>query len=257
MSWTLLAIAVASAGGATGGLSAPRVLTRLRQPGGPAQVASPSPVPAEALPAGALAGDSVAQATPSLSNLAQAPHLAPLLAATGVALGAVVGWGVGWTPALAAWTYLTAVCLLLGYIDARTRLLPTQLIAPSYAVVVVLLVVAGIAEGSTEGLVRAGLGWGVMGGLYLLLWLIAPRSLGYGDVRLSGLLALCLGYQSWSVLVTGLYAGFLLGGLASLLLVLARRASRGTHFPFGPFMMLGALAAVVCGPTLTHWYVAR
>ncbi len=180
-----------------------------------------------------------------------------MLAAVGAVLGAVVGWGVGWTPMLAAWAYLTALCVVLGYVDARTRLLPTQLIAPSYAVIGVLVGAAGLADGSLGLPERALLGWLVMGGFYFLMWQLAPGSLGYGDVRLSGLLALCLGPLGWSQLVTGLYAGFLLGGITSGALVLARRASRKTHIPFGPFMMLGAVVGVVLGSSLGRWYALR
>lgn len=168
-----------------------------------------------------------------------------------------MGWQVGWTPVLAAWTYLTAVCLVLGYVDARTRLLPTQLIAPSYAVLAVLLLGAGLADRSLSALEHAALGWVVMGGCYVLLWALGPRSLGYGDVRLSGLLAPCLGYLGWAELLTGLYGGFLLGGLTSAVLVLARRVRRTTHIPFGPFMMLGALVGLVWGPWLSQWYTSR
>jgi len=235
VSTSLLAAALAGAGGVAAGLSAPHVIRRLRDP------------PMQAL----------GQPRPLLSNVAAMPHLAPALAVLGAAVGAAVGWGVGWTPALAAWTYLVALCLVLGYVDARTRLLLTQLIAPSYAVVGVLLAGAAVADGDLGGIWRALLGWLVMGGCYLLLWVVAPRSLGYGDVRLSGLLALCLGYLGWGQLVAGLYAGFLLGGLVSLLLVAARRASRTTHIPFGPFMMLGAVVGVLWGPSLSHWYTSR
>lgn len=235
MSTSLLAAALAGGGGVAAGLSAPRVIGRLHEP----VMQEPGPL------------------RPSLHEIAQARGLGWSLAVLGGAVGAVVGWGVGWTPALAAWTYLTALCLLLGYVDARTRLLLTQLIAPSYAVTGVLLAGAAVAEGDLGGIWRALLGWLVMGGCYLLLWAVAPRSLGYGDVRLSGLLALCLGYLGWAELVSGLYVGFLLGGLVSLLLVAARRVSRGTHIPFGPFMMLGAVVGVLSGPSLAHWYTSR
>lgn len=218
-----------------GGRAAPYVISRLREP-----------ATQESVPPG-----------PSLHDIAQAPRLALSLAVLGGASGALVGLRVGWTPALPAWTYLTAVCVVLGYVDARTRLLPSQLIAPSYGVIAVLVAGAGVADGSLSRIWQALLGWLAMGGFYLLMWTIAPRSLGYGDVRLSGLLALCLGYLGWAQLVTGLYAGFLFGGLTSAVLVVARRVRRTTHLPFGPFMMLGAVAGVGWGPWLSHWYTSR
>jgi leader peptidase (prepilin peptidase)/N-methyltransferase len=178
------------------------------------------------------------------------------LAAVGGALGFLVGWQVGWTPALAAWAALSASCLVLGYVDARTRLLPTQLIAPSYWVIIVLLLGAAVIDGSFAEVKGAFLGWVVMGGFYYVLWRLGP-GLGYGDVRLSGLLALCLGFLGWGQLVTGLYSGFLLAGVASAILLVAKRASLKTQLPFGPYMMLGALAGLVWGQSLSGWYTSR
>lgn len=194
---------------------------------------------------------------PSFLELAQRPTLARNLAVTGAIPGGIVGWQVGWTPVLAAWAYLTAVCLILGYVDLRTRLLPTQLIAPSYAIVAVLLAAAALGDRSLSGVWHALLGWAVMGGFYFVMWRVGPPGLGYGDVRLSGVLALCLGYLGWDQLIAGLYAGFLLGGFGSLALVLARRVSLKTHVPFGPYMMAGALVGLVWGNWLGHWYVSR
>lgn len=234
MSLHLLAAALTALVGAAAGLVAPRVITRLREPeveiGGPPR--------------------------PTFVELAAGRRLGSRLAVVGAPVGFLVGWQVGWTPALAAWAYLTAVCLVLGYVDVRTRLLPTQLIAPSYGVIAALLVVAAVLDGSVGEIWGAVLGWAAMGGFYYLMWRLGP-GLGYGDVRLSGLLALCLGFLGWGRLVTGLYSGFLLGGVASAILVMTRRASLKTQLPFGPYMMLGALVGLVWGHELSGWYVAR
>lgn len=235
MGEVLLAATLAAGSGATAGSAAPWVIGRLREP----------------------AVEPFGTERPSLREVAATPRLAPALALVGAALGAVVGWRVGWTPVLAAVVYLTCVCLVLGYVDARTRLLPTQLIAPSYVVIGILVALAGLVQGDLGAVEEAALGWLVMGGFYVVMWLVAPRSLGYGDVRLSGLLALCLGYLGWSQLVTGLYAGFLIAGVASAFLLVSRRINRRASIPFGPYMMVGALAGVLFGPALSHWYTSR
>ncbi len=84
------------------------------------------------------------------------------------------------------------------------------------------------------------------GGLYFLLWVVYPRGLGYGDVRLSGILGIILGYLGWGELLTGIYAGFLLGGVGGGLLSVLRLVKRKS-FPFGPFMLVGALVGVLWG----------
>jgi leader peptidase (prepilin peptidase) / N-methyltransferase len=189
------------------------------------------------------------------AHLASRPHLGSQLAVTGAVVGALLGWRLGRQPVLAAWVYLAGVGVVLAYVDARTRLLPTRVIAPSYVVVVGLVALAGVVDADPHRLVRSALGWLGMGGFYLLLWLVYPRGLGYGDVRLSGLLGIALGYLGWASLLTGLYAGFLLGAVGGGLLMVLRRP-RGGHFPFGPFMLLGALVGVLFGSSLSSLYLS-
>lgn len=187
------------------------------------------------------------------ASIAALPGLAWKSAlASGLAAG-VVGLRVGWEPALLVWAYLVPVGVALAVVDWRTRLLPTRVIAPSYAVVGGLAVVAAVLSGDWGDLLRAGLGWLVAGGTFFVLWFIYPRGMGYGDVRLSGVLGIALGLLGWGELLAGVYAGFLLGGIGGLLLSALRIVDRKAY-PFGPFMILGALVGVVVGPGVAAWY---
>lgn len=172
--------------------------------------------------------------------------------ASGVVLG-LVGLRVGWEPVLLPTAYLVPVGVALAVVDWRTRLLPTKVIAPSYVVLPVLLVAAALLDGDTGALVRAGLGWLAAGATFFVLWFVYPRGMGYGDVRLSGLLGMVLGYLGWAELVTGLYAAFLIGGLGGLLLSALRIVDRKAY-PFGPFMLVGAVVGLLAGPGVAAWY---
>ncbi len=193
---------------------------------------------------------------PLYVDLAARPGLAPKLALVGAMSGAIVGWQIGWQPLLAAWVYLAAIGVVLGYIDAQTRLLPTWLIAPSYGVLVVLIGAAGLIDGDRDALVRSAFGWLTMGGFYFLMWFIYPRGLGYGDVRLSGLLGLALGYLGWGELLVGMYAALVIGGVGGGLLALVKIFDR-KRYPFGPFMLVGALVGLVWGEPFGDWYLNR
>lgn len=245
----LAALAGAAACGGAGGMAAPRLLAAIEQP------------PAGADEQGSVAPGATIEPVPTLLQVSAERLLGPRLAATGVGCGIVVALAVGWAPALLPWLVLVAVGPVLGYVDLRTRLLPTAIVAPAYAALVVLLVVSAAAESTVQGtvhvaaaaLLRALLGWAAMGGFYLALWFIGPPGLGYGDVRLAGLLALGLGYVGWAQLVSGLYLGFVVGGATSLVLVVLRRATLKSQLPFGPAMLLGALLGLVVGPQLAGW----
>ena len=172
--------------------------------------------------------------------------------ASGITAG-LVGSRIGWEPILLVWAYLVPVGVALAVVDWRTRLLPTKVIAPSYAVVAVLTVGAGALSGDWHSTLRALLGWLIAGGTFFVLWFVYPRGMGFGDVRLSGVLGIALGYLGWGELLTGVYAGFLLGGVGGLLLSLLRIVDRKAY-PFGPFMLVGALVGVLIGPSVAAWY---
>ncbi len=160
--------------------------------------------------------------------------------------GALVGLALGWSWDLLVWLPLVPVGLALGLIDWRTRLLPTWLIMRTYVLVALLALVATAFTQDWQDLGRAGIGLVGAGLLYYVLWFVYPRGLGFGDVRLSGILGIALGYVGTAVLVVGVYAGFLLGGIGGALLTLVRVVHR-KHVPFGPFMLVGALLGLLAG----------
>ncbi len=188
------------------------------------------------------------------ADIAALPGLAWRSAVATAVVGALLGWGTGLETSLLFLAYLAPVGVALSVVDWRTRLLPTKVIAPSYAVVVALAVVAALPGQDWHDLRRAGYGWAIAGGTFVLMWLIYPKGMGYGDVRLSGVLGIALGYLGWGPLLVGIYAGFLLGGLGGGLLSLLRVVQRKSY-PFGPFMFLGAVVGVVWGETVARAYL--
>ena len=78
--------------------------------------------------------------------------------------------------------------------------------------------------------------------------------MGFGDVKLAGVLGMYLGWLGWGAVIVGGFLGFLLGGIVGGGLMLARRAGRKSAIPFGPFMVAGALIAVFVGPAIADWY---
>ena len=160
--------------------------------------------------------------------------------------GGLIGRAVGWDWSLLFLLPLVPVSLALTVIDWRTKLLPTWLIARTYVGLIVLVLVASLATQDWDDLVRAGIGWVGAGLLFFVLWYIHPRGLGYGDVRLSGILGIALGWVGTAELVVGVYAAFLLGGVGGGLLSMLRIVHR-KGFPFGPFMFVGALVGLLFG----------
>jgi leader peptidase (prepilin peptidase) / N-methyltransferase len=183
------------------------------------------------------------------ADIARLPGLAWRSALVGAVVGALVGLQYGWSWGLLVVLPLVPVSIALAVIDWRTRLLPTWLIKRAYLLALVTILLTWVilfAPDAPQPLVRAAIGWVAAGGLYFVLWFVYPAGMGYGDVRLSGVLGLVLAYLGWSELVVGIYGGFLLGGVLGGLMSLLRRVDRKAY-PFGPFMLLGAIVGVVLG----------
>lgn len=182
-------------------------------------------------------------------EIARSPGLGVRAGITSALVGALLGASVGLDWILPCLIFLTPVGVALAVVDWRTMLLPTRVIAPSYAVVIALLLVAAGVQTDADALLHSVIGWAVAGGLFWLLWFIYPKGMGYGDVRLSGILGLALGYLGWAELLVGVYAAFLIGGFGGLLLSRLRLVQR-KRFPFGPFMLVGAVVGVAFGPAV-------
>ena len=145
------------------------------------------------------------------------------------------------TPAVL--TFL-AVGIALSAVDLAEHRLPDVLVLPCYPVLAALLTMAALLTGDRPALLRALLGGVVLGTCYLALALASPRSMGMGDVKLAGVVGLLLGWFSWSTLLAGGVAAFVLGAVVGLGLIAAGRAGRRTAVPFGPFMVAGALLSL-------------
>lgn len=238
----VLAAAVGAVVGLAGGVVGPRVIARLPEP-----ELDPEPVEADPEPRKRLHLDPVHAKVP-YADLAERPGLGWRLAIGAAVAGAILAGALGWSVDLLVVLPLVPVGVWLGYIDWRTTFLPTRIIAPTYALVLAAILVASLVEDDRSDALRAAGGWACYGGYFLLIWSLAP-GVGYGDVRLSGVLGLALGWLGWPELFFGMLGGLLLGGVGGTLLALLRVVPRGRN-PFGPHMLLGAGLAAMYGPWL-------
>lgn len=152
---------------------------------------------------------------------------------------------VGARPELAVWLLLVPVGLLLARIDLAVFRLPDVLTLPACGTTALLLGGAALLPAHQGSWSRALLAAAVLGAVYAVLFFFNPAGLGFGDVKLAPTLGLVLGWYGWGAVVTGTFAGFALGALYAVALLLARRATRKTAFPFGPFMLLGTLLTLL------------
>lgn len=179
----------------------------------------------------------------------------PLVELVTAALFAAMAARFGAHAVLPAFLYLAAIGVALSMIDLDTKRLPNVIVLPSYVVAGVLLGAAAATGHDGDRAIRALVGMACYYGAFLLLRLAYPRGMGFGDVKLAGVLGLYLGWLGYDVLVVGAFAGVLLGGIVGIALMATKRAGRKSAVPYGPFMVAGALLAVFAGASLAHAYL--
>jgi leader peptidase (prepilin peptidase)/N-methyltransferase len=156
--------------------------------------------------------------------------------------------------ALPAYLWFGAAGVALALIDLELRRLPNAITFPSYPVLAVLLTASAAWQHDWWSLARAGIGAVALFGFYLLLVLLYPAGMGWGDVKLAGVLGGVLAYLSWSALLVGAFGGFLLGAVVGVAVMATGRGGRKTALPFGPFMIAGALLAIFLADPIATWY---
>lgn len=178
-------------------------------------------------------------------------RLAPptVLEVVTAALFSALAWRIGAEPDLFAYSWLAAAGVLLAAVDWNSRMLPTKLIWPSGIILAALFSLAVVLNRDAYPLIRSAAGMLALLAFYGALYFLQPGQLGGGDLRLGALLGLALGWAGWSAVLGGTLFGWFSAAVALLVLRIARRSRTGRDVPLGPFLIIGAFAAVLIQPT--------
>ncbi len=246
MSDDVWAAVLGAAAGVVGGLAVPWVIRHLPEPEPvPEPVEGEEPTPAQKV----LLEEGPKEPYVVLSGR---PGLALVAAAVSGVAGGLVGAATGLDWLLLLLLPLAPVGTLLAIVDLRTRLLPRVVVVPATLAAIGYGLAAWALTEDPDPLVRGLIGLVAARVVFWLLWFVRSAGMGFGDVRLAALLGFVLAYLGWPEYAVGLYSGFLVFGLPGLVLALVRwdRSLLRKAFPFGPFLLLGALLGILLGDPL-------
>ncbi len=157
----------------------------------------------------------------------------------------LLAWQLAATVVLVALAWAAAVSVVLAFVDGAVHRLPNRLVLAGVIGTLTGLSVAALADGDGRHLVTALIGAAATGLGYSVVVLAIPNALGRGDAKLAVLVGLVTGWFGLRVTMFGLLAGVILAGIGALALLIARRAGRGDHLAYGPYMAAGALIAIL------------
>ncbi len=179
----------------------------------------------------------------------------PLVELATAAFYAAIAVRLGANAALPAFLVFFACLVAISVIDIELQIIPNRIIYPTIAMSLPLLALAAVAEGDIRRMETALAGAGIAFAILLVVHLISPASMGFGDVRLAFILGLFLGWFDLSHVAIGLFVGFALGAIVGLGLMLFGGRSGKDSVSFGPFLAAGAAVAVLFGEPLLHWWL--
>ncbi len=169
------------------------------------------------------------------------------------AVGYLLIWDrYGLTPEAAVYAAFYSALLVVTFIDWDHQIIPNRITLPG--IVIGLFSAATVlAGGFVDALLGAVLGGGLLYAVAVGSELVLKKEgMGLGDVKLLAMIGAFLG---WKAVLLTVFVGALAGSVIGLTLIAARIKRRGDPIPFGPFLVLGAMAALFAGPELIGWYL--
>jgi leader peptidase (prepilin peptidase)/N-methyltransferase len=180
----------------------------------------------------------------------------PLIELGCAALFAAIGARFAHSWALPAYLLFGAALLAISIIDLEHYIIPNRIVYPVGFAAVPLLALAAGLEGEWWWFARALIGAVCAFSALFVIHVASPRGMGFGDVRLSFLIGLYLGYLGALYVVIGLFLGFAYGAVIGVMLMATGLRTRKQHVPFGPFLAAGAMTMVLVGGPIVDWYRA-
>ena len=170
------------------------------------------------------------------------------------ALSALVVWQLGSSLQGLAALVLVWMLIALTFIDIDTQILPDDLSLPLLWMGL-LLNLNGTFVPLADAVIGAAAG-------YLSLWCVfwlfrlatGKEGIGYGDFKLLAALGAWLG---WTMLPLIVLLSSAIGAIVGLLLILLRGHHRDKPIPFGPFLALAGLVALLYGEALLKLYLGN
>jgi len=139
---------------------------------------------------------------------------------------------------------ITILILILFY-DIKFLKIPNILVIFIFIISFLNLFINKTALNYLTGLI---IGFGV----FYLLYLIFPKGIGFGDVKLAGAIGLFLGFR---LTILAVLLSFFSGAIVGLLLIALGKKTMKDPIPFGPFLAFGAIFSMFLGEYIIDWYM--
>ncbi|HLI72716.1 MAG TPA: A24 family peptidase [Acidimicrobiales bacterium] len=193
-----------------------------------------------------------AQPCPNCGEAVVHPWRPAALAVTSAAVLGGFAARLGADVALLAYVVLGLALVAIAAVDLERQIIPNRIVYPTLGLMVPLLVIASAADDKWGALADAAIGGAGAFAAFFAVHVAVPRGMGFGDVRLAGVVGVATGWLGFGPLFVAFLASFVLGAAVGVVAMAVSGAGRKTRIPFGPFLAAGAVVAVLWGAPLAH-----
>jgi len=152
-------------------------------------------------------------------------------------------------------SFYACIFIIIFMVDLGHGLILNKVV---YAGMVVALLIAlflpqpWITQLKLHGIANFALAGAIGFVILLLIAIISRGGMGWGDVKLAGLIGLATGFP---LVFIALIGGAILGGLVAAALLAIKKKGRKETIPFGPFLSVAALITLLWGSSILQWYL--
>ncbi len=173
--------------------------------------------------------------------------------ATGVVF-ALLAWHYGFSPALGIMIFYACLFIVVSVIDLEHGLILNKVVYPSMVVALLLALISRpwLTQWIVPGIANAAIGGAIGFALFLLIALISRGGMGWGDVKLAGLIGLATGFP---LVFLSVIMAAILGGIVAVVMVITKKRGRRQTIPFGPFLAVAAMITLLWGSNIMNWYL--
>jgi len=179
-------------------------------------------------------------------------------------LFAFICWHSGLSVEFAVIAFYGSLFLIFGVIDLEHQLILDKIVYPAAAVALIIdvfLPPPGIVDFSLPwpwlGIVNGLMGYAIGFVFFLVIYLITlfiykQEGIGFGDVKLAGLIGLVTGSR---LVLVALLMGIILGGLVGIIFLMLKIKKRKEPIPFGSFLSIATIVTLLWGSAMLNWYL--
>ena len=151
---------------------------------------------------------------------------------------------------LALTIFYFCLLLVITAIDFEHQLILNRLVYPAAPIATALSIWLS-RPGIVPDIEHAAIGCAIGLMLFLLIVILSRGGMGLGDVKMAALMGIILGYPN---VLVAIFLAIVAGGIIAIVLLAAHKKGRKQGIPFGPFLALGTMLALLWGSSIWGWY---